>query len=256
MGQYGLLRRVVEGPIDPQYRQNRHCHVGSVILDRQLNEPGIVFRITASNGKGKILYTFTNGADGGYPAFGQITVLKGVIYGGVSSVNNDNIGGIYTVDIKTGQETLVHHFAFARESGQPGGVTQCNGIIYGVNGAGGAQNQGTVFSFDPATGKETTLYTFQGGTDSATPFARAPLCQGEYLYETAGGGGTTNYGTVFRINAKTGEEKILHDFTGGQDGGRPFGIIRHDRIFYGSTIYGPSVAAPVASGTLFQLTPQ
>jgi uncharacterized repeat protein (TIGR03803 family) len=217
------------------------------------NGNGILFRFNAKTGKTTILYTFTNGAGGGFPA-GQLVALNGALYGVVTSVNNNGIGGIFAFNVATGKETLVHRFALEREGGSPAGITQCKGVIYGFNQSGGAKNHGTAFSFNPATGVAAPLYTFQGGADSAQPFSATPICTGKEIYQTAQNGGVNNDGTVFGVNITTGRETILHAFNG-QDGAYPGYLTLHAGIFYGTTIFGPTANGVAFSGTLFQLVP-
>ena len=77
--------------------------------------------------------------------------------------------------------------------------------------------QGVVFKLD-TTGTETVLYSFTGGADGANPYAGLIRDSAGNLYGTTYGGGTSNWGVVFKLDT-TGTETVLHSFTGGADGG-------------------------------------
>jgi uncharacterized repeat protein (TIGR03803 family) len=119
----------------------------------------------------KVLYSFTNGADGGQP-----------------------------------------YAALIRDSG---------GNLYGTTAVGGASNFGAVFKLSK-TGKETVLHSFSGGTDGANPWTGLVWGPGGNLYGTTEAGGSSGFGTVFKIS-KAGKKTILYNFTGtAGDGAYPF----------------------------------
>ncbi len=127
------------------------------------------------------------------------------------------------------------------------GLTYKDGALYGTTTVGGASNNGgTVFKFDLATGVETVLYSFTLGADGDGPYAPL-LAIGDALYGTTEGGGSGYYGTVFKVDARTGRETVLHSFTGGKDGEYPFTapLIEMGGLLYGSTM-----------STVFQIDPK
>jgi uncharacterized repeat protein (TIGR03803 family) len=74
-----------------------------------------------------------------------------------------------------------------------------------------------------------------GGVDGGTP--EAPLIRDSAgnLYGTTYAGGAFNFGTVFKLD-KTGNETVLHSFTGGTDGAYPQeALILSDSNLYGTT---------------------
>ena len=64
-------------------------------------------------------------------------------------------------------------------------------------------------------------------------------------------------GTVFRVDPLTGDLRTLHAFTGGNDGGAPFGgLVEVGGQLYGVTRSGGPAAAPSSpSGTIFRIDP-
>src|ERR1044071_71730 len=104
----------------------------------------------------------------------------------------------------------------------------------------------------------TTLYSFSAlsqpdvtNVDGANPQSQLILL-GNTLYGTTYGGGVTNYGTVFAINADGTGFTNLHNFTGSQDDGdRPTaGLLLSGDTLYGTTSDGGFF---FAGGTVFSL---
>lgn len=113
----------------------------------------------------------------------------------------------------------------ADDSGQLYGVT-----LYGAAGSPCVQSEcGTVFKLKPnsdGTWTETLLYQFTGGSDQAQPVFPVAFDRRGNLYGTTQGYGG-GWGTVFQLTPNlTGawNQQTLYTFTGGSDGGNPFGI--------------------------------
>jgi uncharacterized repeat protein (TIGR03803 family) len=137
-----------------------------------------------------------------------------------------------------------------------------DGTLYGTAEAGGMSPNcspngcGTVFSLNLKTGVFQTVYSFKGGTDGWSP-AAGLVNVGGTLYGTTqyGGNSTTcssdGCGTVFSIDLKTGKEKVVYSFQGGNDGEAPFaGLIYVGGKLYGTTAYG---GGPLGAGTVFSI---
>jgi uncharacterized repeat protein (TIGR03803 family) len=96
------------------------------------------------------------------------------------------------------------------------------------------------------------FHDFTGPTsDGATP--DAPLLRdvaGNLYGTTLLGGVSSSYGTVFKIDT-SGKETVLYNFTGGADGGYPYGGLVQDSTgnLYGTTAAGGSTG----NGTVFKL---
>jgi len=69
--------------------------------------------------------------------------------------------------------------------------------------------------------------------DGANPNA-ALILSNNTLYGTAAAGGSSGNGTVFAVNTDGGGLTVLHNFTGGSDGGTPLAGL----ILWGNTLYG------------------
>ena len=167
---------------------------------------------------------------------------------------------------------VIYTFQGVYDGQNPGAVVFRNGLLYGTTPAGGPASPpcrrigcGTVFQLAPPTKKggswtKTVLYSFPGNvTDGRSPNVDIVFDSNGALYGTTDVGGTFNYGTVFQLTppAKANGSwtyKVLHNFTGGSDGGYPIGGLA---VGANGALYGTASYSGVAndSGTAFQLTP-
>jgi uncharacterized repeat protein (TIGR03803 family) len=133
------------------------------------------------------------------------------------------------------------------------------GNLYGVS-EGGAYGSGLVFKIDPSD-HLTVLYNFTGGADGFTFGESTPIRDREgNLYATAGYGGdsacTNNpgggCGVVFKLDP-SGNETVLHAFTGGTDGAFPLSGLVRDKAgnLYGVTAFGGANS----TGVLYKVGP-
>jgi uncharacterized repeat protein (TIGR03803 family) len=99
------------------------------------------------------------------------------------------------------------------------------------------------------------LYSFGDGSDGGIPYANPVLDGQGSLYGTASSGGdhSCNCGVVFKVD-DSGQEVLLHTFTGGSDGATPYGGLAFDKRgnLYGTTNLG---GAGCNCGTVFELSP-
>jgi uncharacterized repeat protein (TIGR03803 family) len=144
-----------------------------------------------------------------------------------------------------------------------------NGNIYGTTefgGTGSCTNGfgcGTVYELTPsgdATWKENILHDF-AGSDGWQIHPGLAMDAAGNLYGMATNGGTYKNGTVFEISPKASgwTFNVLHQFTGGNDGGVPFEGLTVDSAgnLYGvaSAGGGKSTACRYGCGVVFELSP-
>jgi uncharacterized repeat protein (TIGR03803 family) len=124
--------------------------------------------------------------------------------------------------------------------------------MFGSTWFGGASASGTLFTFDPATRKYTIFFAFPGGAGGCEPIG-APVVYNGKLYGVGVGCVNTNkYGVLYEVSLKTGEEKVLHTFTNGPDGGSPdAALLLYQGALYGTTMIGGADG----NGTVFRYTP-
>ena len=219
---------------------------------------GAVFKITAG-GVFTSLYSFTGGDDGGSPQAGLVQGSDGNFYGTTYYDGTNGCGTAFQITVN-GEFTSLYSFTNGSDGRFPsaGLVQGSDGNFYGTATGGGTNGSGTVFNIS-AGGTLTSLFSFSRANDGANP--QAALVQGSdgSFYGTAYGGGTNNFGTVFKISA-SGEFTTLYSFTNGSDGANPVGglVQGSDGDFYGMAYDGGTnnvgtVYKISASGTLTSL---
>jgi uncharacterized repeat protein (TIGR03803 family) len=121
---------------------------------------------------------------------------------------------------------------------------------------GGSQGYGAVFKVDK-DGHESVLYSFRGGNDGSLPNGVVLDPQGD-IYGVAKQGGTgcksNGCGLIYRIDA-AGNRKVLYRFTGGEDGGFPFGVVVDSSgNLYGTAAIGGNLScnSPFGCGVVFK----
>ena len=144
----------------------------------------------------------------------------GNLYGTTQSGGASNYGTVFKVS-KSGKETVLHSFDGEDGANPLGRLLLYEDKFYGTTSSGGAYRVGTVFEVD-ADGKETVLYSFgaQQG-DGDTPEGGVTRDAAGNLYGVTYYGAAGAWGTVYKLDA-TGKEFVLHNFTGGSDGGFPY----------------------------------
>jgi uncharacterized repeat protein (TIGR03803 family) len=76
------------------------------------------------------------------------------------------------------------------------------------------------------------------------------------LYGTSSQGGAYNFGVVYKLDPRTGTETVLHNFTGGADGGTPGGVILDAAgNLFGTTYYGGAGHGTAGYGVVYKLGP-
>jgi uncharacterized repeat protein (TIGR03803 family) len=221
---------------------------------------GVVYELDIA-GQYKVLYTFTGGADGGYPYAGVISDSAGNLYGTTYYGGAANAGVVFKLDT-AGHETVLYAFTGGADGGAPyaGVISDSAGNLYGTASGGGAAGWGVVYKLDTA-GQETVLYSFKGGADGGKPYAGVISDSAGNLYGTTlyGGvySGVAGFGVVYKLDT-TGHETVLHTFTGGSDGGTPYAGVITDSAgnLYGTTYYGGRLVYPCAGsgcGVVYEL---
>jgi uncharacterized repeat protein (TIGR03803 family) len=169
------------------------------------------------------------------------------------------------------KETVLHDFNGKNGdgSGAFAGLTlDHSGNLYGITeqGGGGGCGGGCGISFElhkKADGEwaETITHTFgiKNG-DGESPGLGALTIDGSgNLYGTTAGGGSTGYGTVFKLTrGPNGHwmETVLHSFEGGTNGVEPSAGVVVDRSgnLYGTTIAGGD--SDCGCGLVYKLAPR
>jgi uncharacterized repeat protein (TIGR03803 family) len=237
---------------------------------------GTVFELTPQAGGAwteSVLYTF-KGQDGMWPSGGLIFDASGNLYGtttwgcGMGCVFEltPNSNGYWT-------ETILYGFGCCGgpTGGYPNGTTlifDAAGNIYGTTeyggksgcNPGGCYGLGVVYELSPkgdGTWTQKVLHKFTGGKDGSSPTDALVFDAAGNLYGTTNFGGKYNQnGNVFQLTPNadgTWTEHVLHQFTGGKDGGAPFAGVTFDKA---GNLYGTARKGGTAGyGVVYKMTP-
>ncbi len=215
-----------------------------------------------SGGKLSVLYKFEGAGTqaGSTPPVGSGLALS-------AGVSLDSAGNLYGTSPYAGSAGIVyeieaggtvrrlHDFLPASGGTYPwSGLTlDSAGNLYGTTGwGGGPTDAGVVYKLSPS-GKETVLYAFKGtrsggSADGAGPETGVVLDKTGNIYGTTVVGGLANAGVVYKLTP-SGQESILHSFTGGADGGGPTGIT----LDAAGNLYGTTYGGNAGRGVVFKL---
>ena len=207
---------------------------------------GEIFELVASNGGWSFsgLYQFPVGyRQGGDPNSSVISDGAGNLYG-TAMAGPHNAGIVYRLSPSGSgwAAQILYAFQGGSDGAFPAGglIFDQAGNLYGTTLAGGTGGGGTVYELSPAGGgwTQTTLHSFSGSDGS---YATLTMDMPGNLYGTTYGDGAYGYGNVFKLtNSNGGWTYIsLHDFTGGNDGGQPYGQVSLDA---GGNLYGTASA--------------
>jgi uncharacterized repeat protein (TIGR03803 family) len=218
-----------------------------------------------------VLHTFKAEAQGVQPWSGVILDKAGNLYGTTNIGGNlakcptyPGCGVVYELN-PAGKETLLHKFKATPDGQEPtfgNLLMDAAGDLYGTTALGGTgqagdiSDNGVVFALKKTKSgglKESVLHSFPDGSgDGAGPEGSLIEDAAGNLYGTTFAGGTSSYsaGTVFKIT-KTGQESVLHSFTG-YDGFGPVAGLVQDAA---GNMYGTASSGGSAGwGTVFEIS--
>jgi uncharacterized repeat protein (TIGR03803 family) len=215
---------------------------------------GVVFRI-AKDGSETVLHAFKGNEDGATPMSGLLMDSAHNLFGttsagGSTSCEGPGCGTVYEI-AASGKEKVLYAFCtvgscVAGQEPWASLIEDKAGNLYGTTRVGGGHGVGTVFELSTSH-KESVLYNFTGGKDGSEPIGGLIADANGNLYGTTiFGGGSAGSGVVFELE-KSGKEKALHAFSGGNDGGQPKStlIVDSQGRLYGTGQVGGTESAGV-----------
>ncbi len=210
---------------------------------------GTVFKVSALTGALTTLVEFTwNGASnrGGYPRAVLVNDGSGSFWGTAQQGGASGFGTVFKVNALTGALTTLVEFTGNGSSNKgtypaAGLVRDGSGFLWGTTQQGGANGYGTLFKVSAFTGALTTVVQFTGDGASnrgAHPYAGLLSDGHGFLWGATQSGGAKNYGTIFKVNASTGDLTTLVEFA--KKGNNPSsGLVSDGRGFlWGTTQEG------------------
>lgn len=211
-----------------------------------------------------VVHVFTDSiTDGAYPQANLIRDTSGNLYGTTSAGGEYNAGTVFKLD-PSGTLTVLHSFGSIPNDGTTpvAGLVldSSTGFLYGTTEKGGGSYDGTVFKIDTSGSNYSVLHSFTGynsispsTSDGANPEAGLVLDSSNHLlYGTTRVGGSSNDGTVFKIDTSGSNYSVFYSFSGGLSNGQypEAGLVMDSAgNLYGTTFYGGLYYV----GTVFKL---
>lgn len=215
--------------------------------DTSQSGDGIIFSYNIFTGAELDLHDFGKGSDGKHPHGSLLKANNGLLYGmtyngGVNDTDLSGDGIIFSYDITTGIETVLHNFGSDTDGRNPYGslIQASNNLLYGMASYGGINDDGTIFSYTISTDTFTVLYEFGSDTDGALPGGSLFQANNGLLYGTTLLGGAYNKGIIFSYDISKNKETHLYDFGGASDGYETSGsfIRASNGLLYAMNSYG------------------
>ncbi len=213
------------------------------------NDQGTIFKIKPDGTQYTKLLDFSSASTGGFP-FGSLVSDGTFLYGMTEGGGTNNLGVIFKIKSDGTGFVKLLDFAGTANGSEPYGSLFFDGtFLYGMTTSGGTNNVGTIFKIMPDGTGYTKLLDMAATANGSYPNGSL-ISDGTFLYGMASEGGTSNEGTVFKINKNgTGFIKLLN-FTGAANGSNPFGSLLYDGTFlYGMTYSGGTIN----DGTIFKI---
>jgi len=224
---------------------------------------GTVFKVSIHGAGFTNLHSFAGAGDGAKPYAGLV-LAGGTLYGTTSGGGSSGVGTVFAINTDGTGYTNLYGFSGL----DPVTLTNTNGahprgrlvlagaMLYGTTPNGGSSSDGTLFAIGTNGAGFTNLYNFtaldpvtQTNTDGASPYAGL-LLSGNTLYGTAQLGGSSGFGTIFKVNIDGTGFTNLYAFTPSSgaaylpingDGAYPYGtLILSGNLFFGTAQQGGS----------------
>ncbi len=224
-------------------------HLYGMTAEGGLNNNGTIFKIMP-NGTGFVkLFDFQAASSGGFTP-GSLVFDGTFLYGMAADGGSNNDGTVFRIRPNGSDFSVLLHFSSSATGATPYGSLYWDGtFLYGMTSVGGSNNFGTLFKILPDGTGFTKLLDFNGTGNGSYPLGSL-ISDGTFLYGLTSSGGTSNFGTIFRIlKDGTGYQKLLN-FTGTATGREPNGTLLYD----GSFLYGVTLRGGTANdGTIFRI---
>lgn len=238
-----------KNPIGPLIRDSAGNLYGTTFYGGA-HGAGVVYKLDPS-GTETVLYTFTNGLDGGFPQGGVTRDAAGNLYG-TTQYGGTSFGGVVFKIDTGGVQSVLYSFSRGVDGYFPiaGVILDSQGNLYGTTISGGASGWGVVYKVD-SSGRQSVLYSFTGGNDGGYPSAGVVRDSAGNLYGTTTDGGTSGYGVVYKLDP-TGHESVLLSFNVTNGASPDQGVVLDPAgRLYGATHGGGAYS----SGVVYRLSP-
>ncbi|MBK8706447.1 MAG: hypothetical protein IPN33_24695 [Saprospiraceae bacterium] len=181
------------------------------------------------------------------PCSAIVTVQAGDLLFGTGLA--PQLGSIFSMD--TDGNELIKLFEFERSPEAPYAplIEGPDGFLYGTTRSGGRFEAGTIYRLHSDGSGYTVLHSFNY-TNGANPYAGITIGADGFFYGTTESGGSSGYGTIYRLHSDGSGYTVLHSFNNTNGSSPSAGItIGGDGFLYGTTRFGGSFGA----GTIYRL---
>jgi len=193
----------------------------------------------------RVIYTFTNGADGSTP-MGGLTLSGNTLYGATYTGGSLGDGTIFKVNTDGSGFMVLHSFStntYNLGANPLGSLLIYSNKLFGTTASGGtAGGYGTLFSLNTDGTGFTNLYNFtytnRASYISQSYYAGLTIVSNALYGTTTAAGGSYGWGNIFRINTDGTGFTNLHSFNG-SDGAYPDStMVLYSNVLYGTTQSG------------------
>lgn len=211
------------------------------------NDLGTIFKINPSTGAFTTVVEFANDGVtnwGAKPVAGMVLDASGDLWGTAERGGSSNVGLVFKIRPSTGVLTRVAEFSDIGAHPVAGLTSDGAGSFWGTTVGGGTGGYGSVFKVNATTGVLTTVVDFtSNGTSNkgAAPYATL-LNDGGFMWGTTSAGGTSGYGTIFKVSISGGFFTTV----------RQFDLFQQSTAGWGLTPYAGFVA--IGTDTLWSTT--
>ena len=213
---------------------------------------GTIFRVDTDGSNYVQLHAFGGNGTGAWP-HGSLTLDGGVLYGMSRAGGSSHQGTIFRIGVDGAGFALLHSFAggSADGGGPTGSLTLNDGALFGMTQSGGALGTGTVFQIDVDGSDFALLHNFGDATTDGKSPAGSLTLDGGVLYGMTYRGGTSDMGTVFRLDQTGSKFELLHSFAGSSPDSRaPYGSL----ALGGGVLYGMTSSGGASDrGTIYRV---
>ncbi len=236
------------------------CNCGSIF---QLTRVGGVWTLNTLH-----IFTGQPSDDGAYPSSGLFRDASGNLFGTTFQGGVGNAGTIFELMPGAGGTwvyNVIYQFGSSNniDGNSPYGPLTIDsaGNIYGTTQGGGLYFEGAVYKASPSNGTwtDSILYNFTLDFGQSPEPYGVVLAPNGHLYGVTFFGGEYGVGTLYDLRPAIGvwSRTVLYTFTGGADGGYPYGGVSlgASGAFYGTSYdggsygYGNVFKFTVANGT-------
>jgi uncharacterized repeat protein (TIGR03803 family) len=233
---------------------------------------GTLFAVNTDGTGATALYDFgvrtassSVNADGYWP-IGALASLGNTLFGTTELGGTSGCGTLFAINADGTGFTLLHTFTNTNGDGCSGSSLVLSGsTLYGTTGHGGTSGWGTVFAINTdGTGFRTvhnfTTLTYSNSTEvnSDGAYPSRLIMSGDTLYGVTQDGGSSGYGTIFKVLTNGSGFAALHTFTApagvsgytNLDGFHPDALILSGNTLYGTANEGGNSG----NGTVFAVS--